>query len=335
MPFIYRNLPLRYAGGILHCGPQLRTVLHRLQPAQQLPVLLQLRGDPGKVLIVHGKGDRVDLRIRFITEKIRRLNLAARQQVDNGIRAERDLLGYLLARLFTAEYPCLEFLGLFLYAGFHLQDFKDRFRPGLFAPRKLAALFRQVFAKIPVHLIKIQHLRHTVRRNVKQEMSAIGNQPRTRHIHQPNIVRLAAVHQLQNQVMDRRVFFVVLPIRHPCPIKEPDTVFRVIPIQRTFFAPNKKVRIDFSDLLRKQIIQKADPLLLPIQPSPRSPVCPAFRCRICSFKQGCAPHRFSPKLFQRIVFIGDCISHRIRSDIQPQIITIFSLHVDKPPFYVL
>ena len=334
MLLIYCNLSLRNTVSVLHCLFELRTVAHGAQLPQQLTVLVQLGGNANKFLIIHGKRNRIDLRICHITEKLCRLYLSSRQQIHHCLRTERRLLRYFLARLTAAKQLCFEFLGLLLYARLHLHNLKDRFRLDLCAPWKRTALLCQIFAKVPVYLIKIQHLRYPVFRNIKQKMSAIGDQPRTCHIYQPHIMRLAAVHQLQNQMMDRRIFFVILLICNPLTVKKLHAKLRILPVKRTFPAANKKMRIRFADLLRKKLIQQAYPLLLPVQSSSRCPISPSLRRRVCCLKQRCTPHRLSLEFLQGVIFVCNRISHRIRSDIQSQIVDVFSRHVDKPPHIV-
>lgn len=141
---------------------------------------------------------------------------------------------------------------------------------------------------------------------------------------------LLRLHQLQNQMVNGGVFFVVLPVRQGAAAENLHPVLGVLRKKRAFPAAEEEVRVALSNLRRKQLLQKADALLPAVQPAARRPEPPPGRGVLRRVKQRRAPHRLSPEFFQRVAGIRDRVAHGVRTNIQAEIIVVSVFHIDIP-----
>ena len=296
---------------------------------KQFSIIPQFGYDPVKVLVTHLKGYRLHRIIALIGKEILRLHHTTRKQSNDSLRAVREVIRRLLRRLLSAEHPVFEGFLLSSHTGIHLKNAKHHICGNSLLPRQHKSLFVQKAAEFAIDLLKIQKAAHLICTEIKQKMSSVGHQPCTGQVYQPYIMGFPAHHQFQDQMMDRRILFVIFSVRDPLSGKQPDPVGGILPKQGTFFSPCKEMRIDPGDRIRKQLVNQIHSLLPPVDPAPVGPMSPPVRRLLAAFEQMGSPHRLPLELAKGVGRIRHRIAHGVRTDIQSEI--VFS-HLDNLPF---
>ena len=163
------------------------------------------------------------------------------------------------------------------------------------------------------------------------------DEPCAREVDETNVMRRVAIHEVDDQMVNRRIFLVVFLIRDPMSGEDGDAEPRVFLVERAFPAANEEFRVDLADLLREEFVQEIDARLSTVESAASGAEKASVARVLRGFEEGRAPHRL-PFEFQKFIFlVRDRVADRICSDIKSEII-IFGIlgifHVDIPLFGV-
>ena len=158
------------------------------------------------------------------------------------------------------------------------------------------------------------------------------DEPCAREVDEANVMRGVAIHEVEDQVVNRRVFLVIFLIRDSLTVEEGDAESRVFLIKGAFSAANEEFRVNLADLLREEFVQEIDARLSPVESAASDAEGASFARVIRRFEESCAPHRL-PFEFQELVrLIRDRVTDRVRSNIETEIKFLGIFHLDKPSF---
>ena len=170
--------------------------------------------------------------------------------------------------------------------------------------------------------LEVENVARVLWLDIDEEVTAVGDEPRAREIDETNVARVAALHQVDDQVVNRRILLVIFNIVDPLTGEDLDPVTRVLRVERAFAAANEEFRIDFADLIGEEFVEEAHARLSTVESAATRAEGTAFARVLGGFKEGRAPHRL-PFEFQEFVFlIRDRVADRVRSDIETEVIVI-------------
>lgn len=107
-------------------------------------------------------------------------------------------------------------------------------------------------------------------------MPAVRNEPRTRKIDKSHIVRRGIFHKLENQMMYRRVFRIILPVRVVGVVEDTVRIACVLAEKSLLLLSDVEPPVYLRYLFGKQLAHELNPLLAALESASRGTVTSPF-----------------------------------------------------------